>query len=286
LSAPGIAAVCVAVYSLLNGGLLILVPLYFAFAYVFALVPGAIAIVLLRKLRLTKFWQFAVGGLIVSAACTAVFVGFAYSTNEPSFEFYAKEFAELTELVVIGPIVGAATWFILETHRLSTSLIWISTLVALAAVFGLYQFLVPDLGIDQDLSLNFMEEQYSEQALAVLGLVEISDPDQLEREKGRLHEWFAQEPALRSVSFGGTGESWNFFHTNGRRATGRSCAGGVSNENGRLQRCERDYGGRFDREETISHVRYFAVGGTSYVVELEFNYEDLLAQRSNAEATR
>ena len=99
----------------------------------------------------------------------------------------------------------------------------------------------------------------------------------------RAREWQGfprtNETALRRVHFGGTGESWNFFHSNGRTASGRSCAGTLRNENGRLQRCRRDYGGRFDREETISYVRYFTVDETSYVVEMEFNYEELLIHK-------
>jgi ABC-type enterochelin transport system permease subunit len=99
LSAPGIAAVYISVFSLLNEGLLVLVPFYFVFAYVFSLVPGAIAILLMRKMRFTKLWQFAICGLIVSAICTAVFVVYAYSTNEPSFEFYAQESGEVLKLL-------------------------------------------------------------------------------------------------------------------------------------------------------------------------------------------
>jgi hypothetical protein len=286
LSAPGIAAVYISVFSLLNEGLLVLVPFYFVFAYVFSLVPGAIAILLMRKMRFTKLWQFAICGLIVSAICTAVFVVYAYSTNEPSFEFYAQESSELIELVIIGPLAGATTWVIMESKLLSTSLVWLSSFVVLTGVFGLYQYSVPDLDIHPELSLDFMEERYSEQALSVLGLVEVSDPDQLEREKERLHEWFAQDAALRSVSFGGTGESWSFFHSNGRAASGRSCGGALRNDNGRLQRCERVYEGRFDREETITHVRHFTVNETSYAVEMEFNYEELLIHKRKDDMTR
>lgn len=92
----------------------------FLFSYIFALIPAALVMSILKRLDYLKLWHFAIAGFAAGVVCTSLFVSAAhrgYATE--SLAAFASEFIELSPLVVIGPIAGICIWVTSESHPLS-----------------------------------------------------------------------------------------------------------------------------------------------------------------------
>src|SRR5688572_30515977 len=55
-----------------------LVAAAFVFSYLFALIPAAIVMLLLKRFRLTRVWHFAFAGFAAALICASIFVLLAY----------------------------------------------------------------------------------------------------------------------------------------------------------------------------------------------------------------
>ena len=94
---------------------IVLVEAYFIFSYLFALIPAALVMLILKKLHLLKLRHFAVAGLAASVICASVFVLVThpgYATE--SLTAFVSEFVGISPLLIIGPIVGVCVWVISE----------------------------------------------------------------------------------------------------------------------------------------------------------------------------
>jgi hypothetical protein len=94
-----------------------LVEAVFVFSYLFALIPAAIVMFALKRLRLLKVWHFALAGFAAALVCTTIFVLISYrGYATESLRAFLSEFLELSRLLVIGPITGVCVWLMSESR--------------------------------------------------------------------------------------------------------------------------------------------------------------------------
>jgi hypothetical protein len=87
-----------------------------AVTYLFAVVPAAVMMVVLKRLGCVGPLHFAVAGSAAALLCTAAFVLWGHSYARTSLSAFINEFLELWPLFVIGPIVGICAWIVGEAH--------------------------------------------------------------------------------------------------------------------------------------------------------------------------
>lgn len=102
LVSPGIAATIFSVGDVIlrPDGYGTLTPVYFFYAILLGLPAAAAAMFILRKYELMQLWHFAAAGLVAGLLCGIT---------------QARAWPEATiAIILIGPVVGAAAWFISE----------------------------------------------------------------------------------------------------------------------------------------------------------------------------
>ena len=90
---------------------------YVAFAYVFAAVPAAITIVVLRRLNWREFWHFTTAGVLVALVCTSVFVWSAYTAAIDSIGDWVRYSIRFLPFLLIGALTGGFVWLLSESSR-------------------------------------------------------------------------------------------------------------------------------------------------------------------------
>jgi hypothetical protein len=118
MTAPAMAAALIVItdHLFFGGSPWILAIAIAVVTYLFALVPAAVMMIVLKRLGCVGPLHFAVAGLAVALVCTAAFVLWGHSYTRTSFSAFAKEFSEVWPLLVIGPVVGVCTWIVGEAR--------------------------------------------------------------------------------------------------------------------------------------------------------------------------
>jgi hypothetical protein len=115
LLAPAFIATLLTIANQLRGSRNSYTEIYFVFSYVFALIPGALAMVLLKKLHYRRLWHFVLAGILVAVVCTAGFIVQGYGGSISSFGAWLSYFLRAWQLLVIGPLTGVFVWVVSES---------------------------------------------------------------------------------------------------------------------------------------------------------------------------
>lgn len=120
LVAPLFAAVLIAVHGWLLSGEPpdgTYASAYVVFAYLFATVPAAVTLLVLRKLHWRRLWHFSLAGALVGLVCTATFVWSAYTDSIDSIVDWVRYSIRFLPFLLIGALTGGFVWLLSEPSR-------------------------------------------------------------------------------------------------------------------------------------------------------------------------